>query len=79
MEGFFQPLMKTWLKEHINKRSNHNAKEKGYPSIYPSFGPSRSFPFLTKSNPYFIFPPIPIKYNYLFYLMSLLGFVILLT
>jgi hypothetical protein len=62
-----------------NERSNHNAKEKGHPSIYPSFGPSRYFPFLTKSNLHLIFPPIPFKYNYLFYLMSLLGFAILLT
>jgi hypothetical protein len=76
MEGFCQTPMKTWLKEHINKISNHNTKEKGYPSIYPSFGPSKSFPFLTKSNPHFIFPPISFKYNYL---MLLLGFVILLT
>jgi hypothetical protein len=71
MEGFFQTLTKTWLKEHINNKSSHNAKEKGYSSIYPSFGPSRSFPFLTKLFPEFIFPPISFKYNYLFYLMSL--------
>jgi hypothetical protein len=54
-----------------DERSNHNSKEKGYTSIYPSFEPFRSFPLLTKSNPHFIFPPISFKYNYLFYLMSL--------
>jgi hypothetical protein len=62
-----------------NERSNHNAKEKGYPSIYPSSEPSRIFPFLTKSKPHFIFPPISFKYNYLFLFNVTLGFVILLT
>jgi hypothetical protein len=33
-----------------NERSNHNAKVKGYPSIYSSSMPSRTFPFFTKSN-----------------------------
>jgi hypothetical protein len=33
-----------------NERSNHNAKMKLYPSFYPSSMPSRTFPFLTKSN-----------------------------
>jgi hypothetical protein len=41
-----------------NEISNLNSKEKGYPSIYPSSSPFRSFHFLTKSNPHFIFLPI---------------------
>jgi hypothetical protein len=62
-----------------NERSNHNVKEEGYPSIYPFYVPSRSFPFLTKSNPHFIFPPISFNCNYLFLFCVTLGFVIILT
>jgi hypothetical protein len=39
-----------------NERSKHNAKEKGYPSIYPSFGPSISFPFFDQIKPSLYFP-----------------------
>jgi hypothetical protein len=66
-------------REPYKTQSNNNVKEKGYPYIFPSFRASRSFPVLTKSNLHFIFLPIPFKYSYLFYLISLLGFVIILT
>jgi hypothetical protein len=76
---FLNPNETMAPRECQNERSNHNSKEKGYPSIYPFSKPSRSFPFFTKSNPHFIFLPISFKYNYLFYSMSLLGFTILFT
>jgi hypothetical protein len=68
---FIKPNEKMNPRELQDERSNHNSKQKGYPSIYPSSRPSRSPPFLTKSNPHFIFPPISFKYNYLFDLISL--------
>jgi hypothetical protein len=77
MEGFSpKPQGKCWIQEHSIIYQIIITRGRVSPLFMLPLDLLYIFPILTKSN---LFPPTPFKYNYLFYLMSLLGFFHLLT
>ena len=49
-KGFSQNPKERLATRALNKISKHNSKGKGFSSIYPSFGPSISFPYFEQIN-----------------------------